>query len=233
MMRAAACVLVVTACLAAPGVSYAQSPITIRVYDSSERTAAERTAAIDAAAAIFTEAGLRIIWRDCGRNGADHPCMVVRQAHDLIVRIVPRAITSEAPISSAVSADDDADTEREAAAQPTLRLGSAAITTTGHAGVVATVYADHVRSVTRRTGVGFALLLGRAIAHEVGHLLPGGDKHSPTGLMRAIWTDGELRQNRAEDWAYFLDVTSVRTTRSSGSAVDGSNRVVPGGAPLD
>jgi len=233
MMRAAASVLVVTACLAAPGVSHAQSPITIRIYDSSERSAADRTAAINAAAAIFTEAGLRIIWRDCGRNGADYPCTATPQPGDLIVRIVPRPAASDDTASTAVTADGNVFTEREAAEQPTLRLGFAAVNDTARTGVVATVFSEHVRDVTERTGIGFALLLGRAIAHEVGHLLPGGDKHSLTGLMRAVWTDGELRQNRAEDWAYLLDGTPVRTTRSSGSVVEGSSRVVPGGAPLD
>jgi hypothetical protein len=232
MLRAAACVLVVTACLAAPGVSHAQTPITVRLYDASGRSAAERTRAIATAAAIFADAGVRMTWRDCGRNGADYPCAGSRQPHDLVVRIVARAVAADRFASNAVTADANADTERDAAMQPTLRLGAAAVTATDHAGVVATVYAEHVRQVTERTGVPFTLLLGRAIAHEVGHLLPGGDDHSPTGLMRAVWTDGELRLNRAEDWAY-LDVTPVPTTRSSGSAVDGSNRVVPGGTPLD
>jgi hypothetical protein len=241
MMRAAACVLVVTACLAAPGVSYARAPITVRVYDSTNGSARERASAIAAAAAIFADAGMDIAWRDCGRNGVDYPCAGGRQPHDLVVRIVPRAVAADPLASNAVTADANADTERDAAMQPTLRLGAAAVTATDHAGVVATVYAEHVRQVTERTGVPFTLLLGRAIAHEVGHLLPGGvsgaesrgDDHSPSGLMRAVWTDGELRLNRAEDWAYFPAVAPVRTTRSSGSAVDGSNRVVPGGAPLD
>jgi len=249
MLRAAASVLVVIACLAAPGVSHAQSSITVRIYDASGRPAAERTRTIATAAAIFADAGVRMTWRDCGRNGADYPCAGSRQPHDLVVRIVPRAVAADPLASNAVTADANADTERDAAMQPTLRLGAAAVTATDHAGVVATVYAEHVRQVTERTGVPFTLLLGRAIAHEVGHLLPGRlsraesrggqsraesrDDHSPTGLMRAVWTDGELRLNRAEDWAYFVDVTPVRTTRSSSSAVDGSNRVVPGDAPLD
>jgi hypothetical protein len=233
MLRAVVPGLVVIACLAAPGASHAQSSITIRLYDFADRSAVERAGAIAAAAAIFDHAGLAIEWRDCGRNGADYPCISTRQPHDLIVRILPRAVAPDAPGSSAVTANSGADT--------VLRLGVAAVTDRGHGGIVATVYAEPVRDVTERTGVAFDLLLGRAIAHEVGHLFPGGlsraesrgDGHSPTGLMRAVWTDDELRRGRVEDWAYFVDVTSERITRSSGRAVDGSNFVVPGRAPLD
>src|SRR5690349_21740860 len=101
MLRAAGCALVVIACLAAPGVSYAQAPITIRVYDLTERSAPERAAAIATAAAIFTDAGLRLVWRDCGRTGADHPCTHRRQPDDLVVRIVHRPMASEGATSNA------------------------------------------------------------------------------------------------------------------------------------
>ena len=226
MLRAAASALVAVACLAAPGVSHAQPAITIRIFDSTERSAKERSDAIASAAAIFAEAGLTITWRDCGRNGADYPCAGTRLAQDLVVRIVPRAVAPEAPASTAVTAD-------------TLRLGFAAAPSRGHGGTLATVYAEPVRRVTERTGVPFALLLGRAIAHEVGHLLPDPSRagsqggHTATGLMRAVWTDDQLRRGRAEDWVYFADVPPVRTTRSSGTTVDDSNGVVPVGAPLD
>ncbi len=45
-------------------------------------------------------------------------------------------------------------------------------------------------------------LLGRAIAHEVGHLLLPGGRHSPSGLMRAPWVYEELMENRREDWVF-------------------------------
>jgi hypothetical protein len=36
-------------------------------------------------------------------------------------------------------------------------------------------------------------LLGRGIAHEIGHLLLGTNSHSPTGLMSAQWSEQELK----------------------------------------
>jgi len=43
-------------------------------------------------------------------------------------------------------------------------------------------------------------LLGRAMAHEVGHLLLGTREHAAAGLMRGKWTSRELKTNRGADW---------------------------------
>ena len=225
MSRAATFALVVLACLAASRESFAQPPVTIRVYDSVARSPAERASAIDAAAAIFARAGLDTSWLDCGRGGADYPCAATRQPHDLVLRILARDAHTDVPASAAVTAATGAD------AIPTERLGFAAGASGGEGGIVGTVYADHIGRVAERTGVAFDLLLGRALAHEIGHLFSGAVGHTTTGLMRAVWTDDELRRNRQDDWAYLVDIT--RTTRSSGSTVDGSSGVSPGEAPFD
>jgi hypothetical protein len=199
--------------------------MTIRVYDSSERTAIERAHAFRTAGAIFRNAGLDVSFRDCSRGGADYPCTGPRLPHDLVVRILPRAIAPDMPTSNAVTAAVDTASAR------TERLGFAAVAGHGQGGIVATVYAEHIGRVTARTGVAFELLLGRAIAHEIGHLLSRGDGHTATGLMRAVWTDDELKRDRAEDWTYLAD--AARTTRSSGNDVEGSSGVSPGNAPFD
>jgi hypothetical protein len=43
-------------------------------------------------------------------------------------------------------------------------------------------------------------LLGRAIAHEIGHLLLGTSGHANRGLMRARWLTGELQRDWPLDW---------------------------------
>jgi hypothetical protein len=43
-------------------------------------------------------------------------------------------------------------------------------------------------------------LLGRAIAHEIGHLLLATNTHAPSGLMRELWSHDELQRARREDW---------------------------------
>lgn len=46
---------------------------------------------------------------------------------------------------------------------------------------------------------------GRAIAHELGHILLGTAKHSALGLMRAKWTEHELRRGLPIDWMFSRD----------------------------
>jgi hypothetical protein len=67
---------------------------------------------------------------------------------------------------------------------------------------MATIFHEQVRSVARRSGVDNAELLGRALAHEIGHLLLRARAHSPSGLMRGVWSLEELTQNRREDWLF-------------------------------
>ena len=88
--------------------------------------------------------------------------------------------------------DDDGD----------LQLGFAAVDPAGQGNVMATIYYDRVLHVARRAGLGVSDLLGRAMAHEIGHLLLRVPGHNRSGLMRAVWTDAELAQNRRDDWLF-------------------------------
>ena len=84
----------------------------------------------------------------------------------------------------------------------TDELGFAPVDASGRPTVVATVYDDVVRRVANRTGLEEHALLGRAIAHEIGHLLLRAPGHGRSGLMRPLWTDAELSANRPADWAF-------------------------------
>ena len=163
----------------APAIAHAENPrVTIRVYDMATTDAAARTAAMRSAADAIASAGMTVTWRDCSRGGAAHPCRTVRDAGDLVVRVLP----GQGP----------ADAE----------LGFAPIDPAGRATVIATVYYELVQRVSRRTGLDARELLGRAIAHEIGHLLLRAPGHADSGLMRPLWTDAELMQNRPGDWTF-------------------------------
>ena len=46
-------------------------------------------------------------------------------------------------------------------------------------------------------------LLGRAIAHEIGHMLIGTPAHARVGLMRAVWVDAaSCAAVRPLDWMF-------------------------------
>jgi hypothetical protein len=83
-----------------------------------------------------------------------------------------------------------------------LQLGFAAVDAGVHVGVLATIFYDRVQIVASRGALESGELLGRAMAHEVGHLLLRAAGHSRTGLMRAVWADAELMENRREDWVF-------------------------------
>ena len=157
-------------------------PITIRAYNTFGVNGTAFTSARAVAHRVLQLAGIQALWRECRTPAYQAPrdrCDDVLAGNEIIVRVVrgPRFSGSNAP------------------------LGDSLIERTGGGGVFATVYADRVLSAGSRTGVDPAILLGRAIAHEVGHLLIGSG-HSTRGLMRAKWSDDELRRNRDRDWLF-------------------------------
>jgi hypothetical protein len=173
----------------------------LRVADAAEprrtalvvRTYTERAAAADmetarrTAGAILGRAGIEVTWLECGLPAdvvpaAPDTCDQPRRENELLVRIVP---------AGAADARNGGST-----------LGFAFVDLGAGGGSLATVYTDRVRAMAEQAGTDPAELLGRAIAHEVGHLLLGTNRHAPHGLMRASWTAADLRGNRATQWLF-------------------------------
>jgi len=90
-------------------------------------------------------------------------------------------------------------------------LGNALMRRRTGAAVLATVYAAQVQELAHAAGTDAAVLLGRVVAHEIGHLLMRTTRHARHGLMRPQWTRDEVRLNRAADWAFTSeDVMAMR-----------------------
>jgi hypothetical protein len=79
-------------------------------------------------------------------------------------------------------------------------LGFSLIDLEQRQGTLATVFADRVASLAAIAGGDARRLLGRAMAHEVAHLLEGTNGHGERGLMRSIWTSIEVQQDHPWDW---------------------------------
>jgi hypothetical protein len=173
----------------------AHPAVLIRLYDTVTEDASARAAAIRTSVAIMETAGISVGWRDCGLGGADYPCRRLHGTQELIVRIVPAQVAATANTPALAST-------HETLGAPALQLGFAAVDAGGRTGVLATVFRDNLLRVAHRTGLAYNELLGRTIAHEIGHLLLRGAGHGSTGLMRAVWTDAELIQNRHDDWLF-------------------------------
>ena len=169
--------------------------VVIRVYETGIGDVALRTAAIRTAASIVELAGVDVEWYDCTDNGRRPVCQDARRSGNFIARIMP-TFTSSAPLRKLPVAALGAQGDAEPA------LGFAVVDPVTRAGKMATVFHDHVETVARRTGVARSELLGRALAHEVGHLLLGVRGHSRGGIMRAVWTDDELTRDRPDDWLF-------------------------------
>jgi hypothetical protein len=158
----------------------AAARLIVRTFDLTGLSGDEMSVARAAAGAILHDAGLVLDWQDCSAG-----CAVDPGARHVLLRIA-QAPRTAAPGSLGYSVVD-------------MRSGT---------GTLATVFADRIASAARRTRIGMPLLLGRAIAHEIGHLLLGTSRHSASGLMRALWSDQELRRDAAADWTLSREVVA-------------------------
>jgi hypothetical protein len=61
-------------------------------------------------------------------------------------------------------------------------------------GCYADLFQDRTLALQEESHVDAAIILGHAMAHELGHLLLGTNSHSRDGLMRAHWEPGDLAQ---------------------------------------
>lgn len=157
--------------------------LAIRLYVAGSVPTAQLDAALLAAASSLASAGLAADWCDCARGQAAGRCLEPLAPGELMVRVQPGLF----------------------AASRDVTLGSALVDRVNGEGTVATVYPDRVERVARAAQVSPATLLGRAIAHEIGHLLLGTTAHPPGGLMRARWTRAELQRDREDDWRFSPD----------------------------
>jgi len=131
---------------------------------------------------LLRDAGIDSSWRNCRTmNGpssqSDDMCGETLDAAELIVRIVPTPRTiSDAEV-----------------------LGYSHVDAYLRQGALATVFADRVEALAAALRIDEGTLLGRAITHELGHLLLGTLGHSETGLMRGAWNTAGRRRS---DWFF-------------------------------
>ena len=137
------------------------------------------------ASAILERAGIQVVWLECALPGEVTPagaCTQPPRRNELLVRIM-----------SAGAVDQPIDVNT---------LGFAIVDLNAATGALASVYADRVSVLAQHAGVDEGELLGRTIAHELGHLLLGTNRHAAQGLMRGSWSSEDLRHNRPAQWFF-------------------------------
>ena len=157
--------------------------IVVRTY-TPPHLRGEIRAARRIASAILERARIEIEWLECGlpveRQQSSVACGRPAQSNELIVRMVSAGTVDRRP---------DVGT-----------LGFAFVDRDAGGGSLATIFADRVWGMAQGAGVSPSELLGKTMAHEIGHLLLGTNQHAPHGLMRACWSSADLRRNRAAEW---------------------------------
>jgi hypothetical protein len=125
---------------------------------------------------------------------------IVARTDPIVARTKPIVAPSKPIVAPTLSGRRD---------ETPLVLGQALIDTRARSGTLATIFVDHVELIAWLSETDAALLLGRAIAHELGHLLLGTNAHSVRGLMRAEWTPADVRRNASADWALTMEDTAA------------------------
>ena len=146
--------------------------IRVLVYNLASEPEATRNRALAEAQRLFRDVGIVIRWVDCASTSDQmfrFPGCRVEGMSTVFLRIVG----SPAP--------------------GFVRLTALGFTVPAEQGAVyATVFRDRVRLVAANSRCSAAVILGVAIAHELGHVLLGTTGHAPNGLMGARWSVADL-----------------------------------------
>lgn len=147
--------------------------VTVRVYNYAQTPSSVLAEAEREASRILGEAGLKSVWLDCpvgpSTNIPENPCAEPIDAADIRLRIL------SVPAPNSLH-----DTAYGFVIPPAL----------------ATVYSESALRFARNEEGEFegSIVLGCAIAHEIGHLLLGSNSHSISGVMCAHWERKHIRQ---------------------------------------
>jgi hypothetical protein len=167
-------------------------PAIVRIYNYAQIPPPMLKEATRGAAAIFDAAGLTSQWRICtirqNPSGREDPaCEGSPGTYEFSLRI------NQGPDATAPQRSSEV-------------LGYAVILE--RRGIVATVHSGRVLALASRSGVDPVALMGRVMAHEVGHLLLGTNEHAARGLMRAAWKLNVWSMSEHSDWTFSEDEVS-------------------------
>ena len=152
--------------------------ITLRVFNYAQVSPETWSIAQQVASRIFSQSGVKTLWLDCSLSSAGTyslpVCETLAGPTDFIVRIVP---------ASPATREHFGDGTLGIAAQPDKGTSASA-----------SIFLNRVEELAKGGSASHAVILGHAVAHEIGHLLLGSNSHSPIGLMRAKWNRQDLQR---------------------------------------
>jgi hypothetical protein len=145
------------------------------------------------ASRVFQRANIDVIWLQCPQNTLIQislgRCAEASYPAHLSVRIVPWA--RKATMST---------------------VGMSFLSVDGK-GCYADLFYERIVELQMKSHTRTAIILGHAMAHELGHLLLGTNSHSRDGLMRAQWNRGDLAEAARGNLLFSAEESSRMTSR--------------------
>jgi len=154
--------------------------IEIHIYNYSSIPDETLARAEQETARIFQHIDVGAIWRVCPLTSQEAIRNRACALPDVTTRLTLRLLSNSMADSFGVDGDI---------------FGSAFLPGNEEFGVVANVYADRVRELANCKAC-LGAILGRVIAHELGHLLLGKNAHSAAGIMHTPWRARDLEPTR-------------------------------------
>jgi hypothetical protein len=146
--------------------------VVVSVFNDARVNEAVLSSAQERAAKILREAGVNLVWLDCGHGERDVPdgCLRASDQRHFALRIIPRSLTLKSDVFGVAFLGEDG------------------------VGSQADVFFDEVEKLDIDRRIGVSGLLGHVIAHELGHLMLGNNSHAASGIMRPRWQAEELQR---------------------------------------
>ena len=167
-----------------PGILSTDLKMSVRVYNYAPNSTDMLRVAESETEKIFAKAGVRLEWHECAKpapaQSADPACAAPVTPTDLRLRIVNRVQLKDSHASAPASG---------------FTFGDFII-----------VQLEHLRELPAPAACFRDVLLGRVIAHEMGHVLLG-EAHSPQGIMQARWGEEQLDLKAISEMLFTPDQT--------------------------
>lgn len=167
--------------------------LNVRVFNYAQVSPETWNPAQEVASRILYRTGIETHWLKCSLSSEGklipEVCEQPAEPSDLVLRLVPVSAATRAQFG---------DGTLGIAAQPekgTPASGS--------------VFYSRVQNLAKGGTAPVPVILGHAVAHEIGHLLLGSNSHSTLGLMRARWSRQDLQNAVAGDLLFTREQTEA------------------------
>jgi hypothetical protein len=178
--------------------------VSVSIFDYSGLPESERSAILETAGRLLTSAGLDYALFDCGLS----QCEGTRGTSEIVVRLRVKGTGGKSGTVGRVTA-------------------------MGELGGLIDLARDEAEALaTPETGVG--MVLGHILAHEIGHILLGSERHSAAGVMKPKWGPRDAREITMKGYSFLPEEGSrmrERLRRIRDEAMQPSMKSSPGRQP--